>query len=239
MQQKVILNIVFPKLAPDRFEFRSYKIMPRAQNAHAIVNAAFLVEFETTDTAKSIVSCQICYGGINSKFIHAEATEQLLTGIVDFYTNENLDKAIKSLQSEINPAENFIDPPAEYRKNLAIALFYRFFLSTAPSGLVKSEYVSGMTGLERPLSSGIQTYQSNEKTYPLTQPALKYEGLIQCAGEAEYVNDMFSGQAPDTELWAAFVPTTQVHSKVIGIDATKALVSSFLLHSNCFNNLKN
>lgn len=227
MRQKVILNIVFPRYDPNRFIFRSYKIMPRAQNAHALVNAAFLFEFEQIDGKKTIKSCRICYGGINPKFIHAEVTENLLIGVVDFYTNECLSKAIKSLQNELVPDSILPDAPAEYRQNLALALFYRFVLATAPSDQIQSAYASGQWPLERTLSSGSQTFQSNEKTYPLTQPALKYEGLIQCSGEAEYINDMF-GNVPnaDQELWAAFVPATQVHAKIVQIDASKALVST-------------
>ena len=224
MAQKVILNIVFPKLPPDQFVFRSYKIMLRAQNAHALVNAGFLFEFETKDGKSAVKSCRICYGGINPKFVHAEATEKLLTGIDDFYTEEVLQKAIKSLQNEVQPDSVLPDPPADYRQSLAIALFYRFFLNTMPADKIKSEYVSGATGLERPLSSGIQTYESDEKSYPLTQPIPKYEGLIQCSGEAEYVNDLFSGLTVENEVWAAFVPATEVHSKIVQIDPSKALV---------------
>lgn len=176
MSQKVILSIVFPKLPSNQFVFRSYKIMPRAQNAHAMVNAAFLFEFSTNDAKTVVKSCRICYGGINPRFIHAKATEQLLTGVEDFYTDDVLQKAIKSLQVEIEPDSILPDPPADYRKTLAIALFYRFFLNTAPEEKVKSEYMSGRICLERPLSSGIQTFESDEKSYPLTQPLTKYEG---------------------------------------------------------------
>lgn len=224
MSQKVILSILFPKLPPNQFLFRSYKIMSRAQNAHAIVNAAFLFEFGSNDGKMEVKSCRICYGGINPQFIHAEETEKLLTGVNDFHTNDILQKAIKSLQSEIDSDSVLPDPPADYRNNLAIALFYRFFLSTAPEDKVKSEYMCGRIGLERPLSTGIQTFESDEKSYPLTQPLTKYEGLIQCSGEAEYINDMFSGLTVDQELWAAFVPSIEVNSKIVSIDASNALV---------------
>lgn len=227
MRQKVILTIAFPRIEPNRFVFRSFKIMPRSQNAHALVNAGFLFEFdEQIDAKTTIKSCHICYGGINPKFIHAEATEKLLTGANDLYSNDGLSRAIKSLQDELIPDSILPDAPAEYRKSLAIALFYRFVLATSPPDRIQTEYVSGGWPLERTLSSGSQIYQSNEKTYPLTEPALKYEGLIQCSGEAEYVNDMFGNVSnADQELWAAFVPATEVHSKIVRIDAGKALVS--------------
>lgn len=239
MRQKLILNVVFPKLEPSQFIFRSYKIMMRAQNAHAMVNAAFLFEFDLS--TKNVKSCRICYGGINPKFTHACATETLLTGIGDLYTNDSLNKAIKSLGDEIKPDSLLPDVSTEYRKHLAIALFYRFILSTAQPDLVKAEYLLGSKELERPLSSGMQTFESDEKSYPLTQPVLKYEGLIQCTGEAQFTDDMFSNQMVDKELWAAFVPTSEVHSTLIRIDASKALVNIHNVaqsQTNCrfFNN---
>lgn len=235
MRQKVVLNVVFPQLDSNRFEFRSYKIMIRAQNAHAIVNAAFLFEFDKIGVKHSVQSCRICYGGINPKFVHAETTEHLLTGVNDFYTNQILKNAIESLQKEIIPIEAPPEASAEYRKNLAISLFYRFVLATSPPERIKQPYVSGRIGLERPLSKGSQTFQTNGKIYPITQPTLKYEGLIQCAGEAEYINDKFSGNSTvENELWAAFVPATQVHAKIVRIDATKALVNKSNSKKNIF-----
>lgn len=41
MQHKIIYSVVLPALS-DEYEYRSYKIMPRAQNAHAHINAGFL-----------------------------------------------------------------------------------------------------------------------------------------------------------------------------------------------------
>lgn len=223
MRDKVIFSIVFPKLPSDQFVFRSYKIMPRAQNAHAIVNAAFLFEFETKNSKKTVRSCRICYGGINPKFIHAEKTESLLNGIDNLYTNETLKKVIKSLQDELDPDSVLTEASPEYRKNLAISLFYRFLLNTSTEP-VKDEYKSGAASLDRPLSSGTQSYQTDEKLYPLTQPSAKYDGRVQCSGEAIYSNDIFSTQTVENELWAAYAHATQVHAKMVRIDASKALV---------------
>lgn len=195
--------------------------MPRAQNAHAYVNAGFLFQF---NSSKSVVSCRICYGGIHPNFTHATATEKLLTGSSDLYTNEGLKKVTDSLQQEIQPDWILPDASPEYRKSLAIALFYRFVLNTNPNmDKMKPEYRSGADTLARPLSSGSQSYGTNKDEWPLTQAVPKYEGRIQCSGEAQYANDMFSINSKD-ELWAAFVVATKVHSKIIKFDATDALV---------------
>jgi len=45
MRHKIIYSIMLPALS-DEYEYRSYKIMPRAQNAHAHVNAGFLFKLD-------------------------------------------------------------------------------------------------------------------------------------------------------------------------------------------------
>ncbi len=44
MDKKVLLKVILPVLNPESHVFKSYKITPRSQNAHAYVNAAFLVK---------------------------------------------------------------------------------------------------------------------------------------------------------------------------------------------------
>lgn len=226
MNRKVIVDIELPKLDAKKFIFRSYKIMIRAQNAHAIINAGFLIEFTGVGNSKKIISCRICYGGINPKFIHATTTENMLVGInfADLYTNETLQKIVKSLNEELQPDWILPDSSPEYRKNLAISIFYKFFLNTAPVEKVRKDFALGGLSLKRQLSSGVQIYSTKESLWPITQPVLKYEGLIQCSGEAQYTNDIFSGGHIEDELFAAFVPATEIHAKIINIDASKALV---------------
>ena len=63
---------------------------------------------------------------------------------------------------------------------------------------------SGAEELERGLSSGVQEWETDESQWPLTQPVPKYEGKIQCAGEAEYTNDrpkVFGETLIPASLW--------------------------------------
>lgn len=208
------------------FFFTKQQIMPRAQNAHAYVNAAFLLRINSG----KVSTARICFGGITPNFIHATATENLLIG-KDLHTNETLQEVLKCLSSELNPDWVLPDASPEYRRGLAVALFYKFVISTCPSYHIKPEYVSGASILKRPISSGRQEYDSFKDKYPLTQNVPKYEGLIQCSGELEYVNDI----APmKNELWAAFVQATVVHATIESVDISDAMVTRYCYSSFSF-----
>lgn len=216
MNKKVVLSVTLPRLDSTLYTFRSYKIMPRAQNAHAYVNAGFLFKIQN----EKVESARICFGGINPTFIHASVTENLLVG-KDLYCNETLQAALTSITNELQPDWVLPDASPNYRKNLAASLFYKFILKTCPTNKVTPINISGGEQIERPISSGTQSFDTYKEKYPLTQPVKKYEGLIQCSGEAKYINDL---PYQKDELWAAFVPATKPHAKIGKIDATDALV---------------
>lgn len=94
--------------------------MPRAQNAHAIVNAGFLMNFNSN----TVTECRMVYGGINPNFIRASATETLLNKQKIFDDN-TLKRAYDSLDKEVVCDYHPPDPSPAYRKNLAISLFYK------------------------------------------------------------------------------------------------------------------
>lgn len=205
------------------------QIMIRAQNAHAYVNAGFLFQFKLLDPLKrlnAISLCRICYGGINPDFVHATATEQILNGTTDLYSNGGLKKAIDSLKKELQPDWILPDASSEYRKNLAIALFYRFVLSTTPlaDSALNPMVRSAAEPLQRGLSSGMQSFGTVPTEWPLTEPVKKYEGQIQTSGEAIYANDIQTGRT-DQELWAAFVGATEIGHVIAKIDPSEVLVS--------------
>ncbi|XP_055607410.1 uncharacterized protein LOC129755104 [Uranotaenia lowii] len=219
MTKKLIKNVILPALDPASFLFKSFKIMPRAQNAHAYVNGAFLVKMNAA--MNSVESARICFGGINPNFTHAEATEKLLVG-KNLFDNATLQAAFSSLKDEVDPDWVLPDASDKYRKNLAISLFYKFVLSVAPSGKItlKPEYESGGTVLTRPLSSGKQSFDTVEKNWPLTKNIPKIEAQAQTAGEAKFSNDL----APQPgELYGAFVLATEINSKIAQIDPSDAL----------------
>ncbi|XP_011302981.1 indole-3-acetaldehyde oxidase [Fopius arisanus] len=215
MNHKIIYSVVVPALQSEQV-YRSYKIMPRAQNAHALVNAGFLFKLD----ASGLVQTQpnIIFGGIRPEFLHATATEKYLTGkrILD---KNVLKQALETLNSELNPDSVLPDYSPEFRKNLAQGLFYKFVLSLKPE-TVDEKLRSGGTILERDLSSGRVDYETDKSLWPYNEPLPKTESIYQTSGEAEYVNDI---PPQPREVFCAFVHTIFASGKIKNIDASEAL----------------
>lgn len=112
--------------------------MPRAQNAHAIVNAGFLFKL---DSAKAVKSANIVYGNISPTFTKALQTEKLLVG-QNLFCNETLLKALKKLEEELVPVEAQPEPSGSCRKILALGLFYKVSLVFN----ARNDYGCGMCG---------------------------------------------------------------------------------------------
>ena len=74
MSGKVLTAIILPKFA-DNVVFKSYKITPRWQNAHAYLNAAFKIATENRHIKGRPT---LVYGGINAATVHAVNTEKFL-----------------------------------------------------------------------------------------------------------------------------------------------------------------
>lgn len=215
-RRKVIGKIVFPAFKRPTV-FRTYKIMPRAQNSHSYVNAAFLLQFN--ESKSEIEAAKICFGGISEYFVHAEKLEEFLVG-KNIYDNEIFKNAVEVLTKEVKPEETLPSASVAYRKHLAISLFYKFVLNTAPADKIKEEFKTGAELLKREISKGTQEVEANESKSKLYKRVPKVEGEIQCTGEAQYVNDIPKYQS---ELHAAFVLGDKVHGRIGNIETAEAL----------------
>lgn len=145
--------------------------------------------------------------------------EKFLVG-KDIYDNKVFREACEILEAEVEP--DFVLPNAsvEFRQHLAVSLFYKFILKTAPAEKIKKEFKSGAEILKREVSSGKQEIEVNEGKSKLYKQVKKIEGEIQCTGEAQYINDIPKYQS---ELHAAFVLGDKVNGRIASIDATEAL----------------
>ncbi|XP_013136142.1 PREDICTED: indole-3-acetaldehyde oxidase-like [Papilio polytes] len=212
LRNKLILNVKLPPLTSDII-IKTYKIMPRAQNAHAIVNAGFQFQLDSS----VVTSCCLVFGNISPDFIRARETENILKG-KNLYADVTLQKALSKLNQEIVPKDFPPEPSVHCRKAIALGLFYKAILSKAPS--VNPRYKSGGSLLDRPVSTGTQHFDTNKSLWPLNQPVQKLEALTQCSGEVRYSCDIrFSPR----DVHVAFVLATEAVADIKTIDATEAL----------------
>ncbi|EZA57182.1 Xanthine dehydrogenase [Ooceraea biroi] len=215
MKHKIIYSLVLPTRSAD-YEYRSYKIMPRAQNAHAHINAGFL--FKLSGDGKVLEKPNIIFGGINEHFLHAKNTEEMLVG-KSIFDKQVMKTALETLHGELQPDHVLPDYSPEFRRTLAEGLFYKFVLSIKPEN-VNSNFRSGGSILERGLSSGVQDYETDKNLWPVNKPTTKLEAIQQTSGEAVYCNDL---PPFPREVFCAFVLANVSNGKIADIDASKAL----------------
>lgn len=78
------------------------------------------------------------------------------------------------------------------------------------------------------MSKAKQVFDTNPAIWPINEPSPKIEALIQCAGEAPYLNDVV---AQPKEVFAAFVTTTVATGEIENIDASPALVGNLRIYT--------
>ncbi|XP_063894736.1 uncharacterized protein LOC110380995 [Helicoverpa armigera] len=217
MRGSVIWNVMLPPLSDDHY-LVTYKVMPRSENASALINAGFMYRLNKDNTVKS---AKIVFGALSPTFYRATATEQYLVG-KQLFINETLSSALKILKNELIVEDNPPAPSVEYRKKVALGLFYKGLLKLAPKTSLNARYESGAINLPdtRPVSRATQVFDINHAVWPVTQPIPKREALIQCAGEAFYTEDQ---PLQPNEVFCALALSTVAVADIVSIDATKAL----------------
>lgn len=95
--------------------------MQRAQAVHATLNAGFNYKLSNDNVVRE---AKIVYGALTTASTRATETEKYLIG-KPLFTNETLQGALTVLDSDLVVVENPPEPSAEYRKHLALCLFYK------------------------------------------------------------------------------------------------------------------
>lgn len=99
--------------------------MTTAQNSNALVSAGFLLKLENN----IVQSASLVYECLTDTFFRAKTTENFLIG-KKLFDNCTLQSAYKNLANEISPISNELNTSPEFRRQLAVSLFYKvnFFL---------------------------------------------------------------------------------------------------------------
>jgi xanthine dehydrogenase/oxidase len=173
-------------------EIETFKVAYRDQNAHAIVNAGFLVRL---DRKGVVQNATIVYGGLAAMPSRMTKTEAVITGAR--WNDATLQEALRVLSGEVAqtigpmPGANFL--PEGYRESLTETLLYKFFLRVADERCPKEVQPVNRSGGEiyvRPLSGGTQTVSVYHQEKPVGEPILKTTAFVQAAGEQKYTQDI-------------------------------------------------
>jgi len=219
INHSIIVAHSFTKLASDEY-IKFYKVAKRSQNSHNYCTGGFRARVDKTSGLILRVPIVLAYSGLGATFMRATQTEAYLNG-KQLTDPAVLQTALTTLKSEIQVDSAPVLSSPVYRTNLALSLFYKFVLYLA-GDLAGPTFRSGASQLivERPISSGIQTYDTVPVEYPVTEPLKKIEADAQVTGEATYVDDM--NTYPD-QLEAAFVLSTVGNARIGSIDPSAAL----------------
>lgn len=226
----VILNFHIP-FTREREYVQTYRIARRVQMAHPVVNAGLRVRLDENNKVLPGEMC-VVFGGLASINCRMPKTEKFLEG--KLWNNDTLKSALETLSAEVSEITIPMDEEGftnEYRMQLALNFFYKFFLHVAmhvqPS-MVAPENQSGAFHDERGLSRGQQEYQEYPELYPLSKPIVKRAAFVQASGEIKYTLDM---TLPVGGLHGAMVKSSRPHAKfsftknVSGLGALKELLA--------------
>ena len=98
--------------------------MPRSSNAHAYVNAGFMANVDVENNFQVVGKPTIIFGGISSTFCHAKQTETFLES-KNMNDHAMFLEAAALLESELQPSQDPVLASPEYRRQLAVGLFYK------------------------------------------------------------------------------------------------------------------
>lgn len=163
------LSMVLPVLDQEKTKLKVFKVSPRSQNSHSYINSGF--RFSFLDKSNTVLDGKpsIIFNGISEGFFHAKNTEEYLAGknVTDqgvyAEAKKTLEQEIRS--SGINEINDALLPSTDYRINLALSMFYKFFLSLNVN--VKEELKSAVENVIdlRSVSTAEQSFEQRKNYF--------------------------------------------------------------------------
>jgi xanthine dehydrogenase small subunit len=130
-----ILEAIDVPLPTKKMRFRTYKLSKRFDSDISAVCAAFAIEPD----GDRIQSARVAFGGVAATPKRAPATERALTGAV--WNEATARAAMSALEVDYAPLTD-MRASADYRRQTAQNLLYRFFLETRPENPLPAGNVS-------------------------------------------------------------------------------------------------
>ncbi len=110
------------------FMDRSYKVRRRRQNCQALVNAAFLMPIQSDGAILGLPT--LVFGGLEQKITRAKKAEKFFHEFIGSYKRpfdepDTMAKLFATVHDECDPGDISTLADPAYRRNLAVALFYK------------------------------------------------------------------------------------------------------------------
>ncbi|KAG5876925.1 hypothetical protein JTB14_007388 [Gonioctena quinquepunctata] len=223
---EILVSILIPFSAKNQY-FQAYKQSRRREDDIAIVNAAINVSFEPKSSI--IVDINFGFGGMSFKTVSAPKTQEKLRGLP--WNRNTLDLAFTHLLEDLPLEQSAPGGMIQYRRSLALSLFFRAFLAISekiqkytPGVCLDTEEISGIDGYTTRELKSSQYFSipttSEKNVDSLHKPIVHLSAYKQATGEAVYCDDI---PHQEGELYCAFVLSTKAHARIINIDESEAL----------------
>lgn len=215
----IIHSVEFKKFDKTETKIKFLKVMQRSQNSHAYVTGGFNFTI-SKDNALLKNKPRIFFSGVSDPFVEAVLTEAYLDS-KSVKDNQVLQESLKILDSELLPNENPLLASGQYRKNLALGLYYKFILELSSTS-IDTRNLSAVDTLidNRVVSHGEQNFPSKPELFPLTKPIPRLNSYIQTTGEAVFNSDL---PALAGQLNGALIISSVGRCKIESINIEKAL----------------
>ncbi|KAJ8111795.1 hypothetical protein OPT61_g5696 [Boeremia exigua] len=195
---------------------KAYKQAKRKDDDIAIVTAAFRVRLDSQDCVKD---ASIVFGGMANMTKESPKTQAAVIGKPWFHS-EILNAALDGLLEDYDLPYSVPGGMADYRKTLALSLFFRFWHESAAHlglGGVDEQVIDE---IHRSISSGSRDDYNPYEQRVVGKQVAQLSALKQCTGEAEYIDDM---PRLDRELFGGLVLSSKAHANIVSVDWELAL----------------
>eukprot|EP01064_Diplonema_japonicum_P007934 TRINITY_DN15530_c0_g2_i1.p1 TRINITY_DN15530_c0_g2~~TRINITY_DN15530_c0_g2_i1.p1 ORF type:complete len:1380 (+),score=418.54 TRINITY_DN15530_c0_g2_i1:45-4184(+) len=195
--------------------FFSFRTASRQRYAEADCAAAMRCNISGGKITKNSVA--LVFNSVGPKPMRYPAIEAAMNEIDP--TNQALFQSLcEQLANSISPIER-----PDYKRSLALSYFYKFFLNMQPS-LPSSLILAAHPWLLKNTTQGTQHFQKNTSRAPVGEPIPKIDGLKQCTGEAEYVQNI---PLPANTLHACPVTATTIGNFTVSDAEVAAKVEGY------------